>query len=90
MEAAYSNDSKVLARIGDVVMGPGQIRAIVIAIEGTFVTILGVGTNMDTGETAVLPSRWKHKCPASECYFLEKQTLSYSLYFRLAFGLMSE
>ncbi len=76
LEAAYSNDPKVIARIGDVVMGPGDVRAIVIAIDGTFVTILGIGTSKDTGETFVLSSRWTDKCPADRCYYLEKQTLS--------------
>jgi len=77
VEAAYSNNpKKVIARIGDVVMGPGDVRAIVIAIDGTFVTILGIGTSKETGETFVLPTRWTHKCPADRCYYLEKQTLS--------------
>ena len=76
MEAAYSNDPKVIARIGDVVMGPGNVRAIVIAIDGPFVTILGIGTSKDTGETFVLPTRWTDRCPADRCHYLEKQTLS--------------
>jgi hypothetical protein len=76
MEAAYSNDPKVVARIGDVVMGPGNVRAIVIGIDGTFVKILGIGTNIQTGETFVLPTRWIHDCPATECHYLEKQILT--------------
>ncbi len=76
MEAAYSNDPKVIARIGDVVMAPGNVRAIVIAIDGTFVTILGIGTSIETGETFVLTPRWTDKCPANVCHYLEKQTLS--------------
>ncbi len=52
LEAVHSNDPKVVARIGDVVMAPGNVRAIVIAIEGTFVTILGIGTSHETGETS--------------------------------------
>jgi hypothetical protein len=76
VEAAYSNDPKVVARVGDVVIAPGNVRAIVIAIEGTFVTVLGIGTRIETGETFVLPTRWTHNCPADLCHYMDKQTLS--------------
>lgn len=67
--------STIEARIGDVVM-VGSMRGIVIGIEGSFVKILGIGTNVDTGETFVLPQRFVEDYPASQCHYLEKQTLS--------------
>lgn len=72
----YDNKEKTLVRIGDVVMVPGNIRAIVIGIEGTLVKILGIGTSKVTGETFVLQQRYVHDFPVSECYYMEKQTLS--------------
>ena len=75
MDTIYQ-DRKTKARIGDVVMVPGDMRGIVIAIKGTFVTVLGIGTKKDTGETFVLPQRYVHDFPASECHYLEKQTLT--------------
>jgi hypothetical protein len=82
LKARYMGSERE-AMIGDVVIGPGSApsRAIVIAVNGTFVKILGIGTNPD-GETFVLPHpsmrahRWIHDCPAGECHYLEKQTLS--------------
>jgi hypothetical protein len=52
------------------------MRGIVIAIKGTFVTELGIGTNIETGETFVLTPRQILDLPASECVYLEKQTLN--------------
>ena len=75
MEAIYM-DGKTVARIGDVVMTHGHMRGIVISVEGTFVNVLGIGTDMNTGVTAVLPQRYIENCPASNCHCLEKQTLS--------------
>ena len=66
--------SEIKPRIGDVVMVAGM-RGIVIAVDG-FVNVLGIGTDMNTGETFVLPQRFVHKYLASECHYLEKQTLS--------------
>lgn len=76
LEAAYSNNPKVLARISDVVMAPGNVRAIVIGIDGTFIKVLGIATSKETGETFVLKPRWIHDCPATECYYMDKQTLN--------------
>jgi hypothetical protein len=75
VEAIYM-DGKTVARIGDVVMTHGQMRGITIAIEGTFVKVLGIGTDMKTGDTFVLPTRYVEHCPASNCHYLEKQTLT--------------
>ncbi len=75
MDAIYM-DGKTKARIGDVVMTRGQMRGITIAVEETFVRVLGTGTDVNTGVTIVLPTRYVEHCPASECHYLEKQTLS--------------
>jgi hypothetical protein len=69
-------DGKTKPRIGDVVMAPGGMRGIVIGMNGTFVKVLGIGTKLDTGETFVLPQRFVHDYPASDCSYLEKQTLT--------------
>jgi hypothetical protein len=69
-------DEKTIARIGDVVMTHGHMRGITIAVEGTFVRVLGIGTDIKTGVTAVLAQRYVEHCPASSCNYLEKQTLS--------------
>ena len=76
MEATYMGENPTKARVGDVVMAPGNIRGIVIALKGTFVTVLGIGTNMETGDTFVLEHRYVHDFPASECYYMEKQLLN--------------
>ena len=76
MEAVYSNKTKIVARVGDVVMAPGNIRGIVIALEGTFVKVLAIGTSKDTGNTGVLPERYVHSFPANDCHYLDKQTLN--------------
>jgi gentisate 1,2-dioxygenase len=52
------------------------MRGIVIAMDGTFVKVLGIGTSMETGDTFVLPQRYVHDYPAAECHYMEKQTLS--------------
>jgi len=75
VETMYMGN-KVKPRVGDVVMTPGNMRGIVIGIEGTFVTVLGIGTSKETGDTFVLPQRYVHDFPASDCYYLEKQTLN--------------
>ena len=51
----YYMNQKGVAQLGDIVMGPGNVRAIVVAIRGTFVTIVGIGVKKDSGEVAVLP-----------------------------------
>ncbi len=77
MDAIYMNDGKqIKAGIGDVVMAPGNMRGIVIGVKGTFVTVLGIGTSMETGDTFVLSPRFIHDYPASECIYMEKQTLN--------------
>jgi hypothetical protein len=76
VEAIYMGDKNIAARVGDVVMSPGNVRAIVIAIKAPFVTVLGIGTNKDTGDTFVLPQRYIHDFPAGECYYMEKQLLN--------------
>jgi hypothetical protein len=69
-------NDKIAARIGDVVMAPGNMRGIVIAVDGTMVKVLGIGTSKETGATFVLPQRYVHDYPASQCLYLEKQTLN--------------
>jgi hypothetical protein len=80
MEAIYMNKDKdekqIKAGIGDVVMAPGNIRGIVMEVKGTFVTVLAIGTSKDTGDTYVLNPRYIHDFPASDCFYLEKQTLN--------------
>jgi hypothetical protein len=72
----YNDKAKTAVRIGDVVMVPGNMRGIVIAIQGTFVTVLGIGTKIETGETFVLPQRYVHDFPVSDCSYMPKQTLN--------------
>lgn len=72
----YGGDEKRVPQIGDVVMVPGNIRAIVIGIPGTFVKILAIGTRKETGETFVLQPTFVHDFPVSECIYMKKQTLS--------------
>jgi hypothetical protein len=77
MDATYMGDKATVARMGDVVMAPGNIRGIVIAVKGTFVTVLAIATSKETGETFVLTPRYIHDFPASDCSYMEKQTLSW-------------
>jgi hypothetical protein len=70
-------DGKQEARIGDVVSANG-VRGIVVAIDGTFVNVLAIGTSKETGDTFVLPQRHIDKLPASRCHYLEKQILNLS------------
>jgi hypothetical protein len=72
----YNNKEKTAVRIGDVVMAPGAMRGIVIGIQGTFVKVLGIGTSKDTGDSFVLPQRYVHDFPVSECSYMPKQTLN--------------
>ena len=74
MEPLYMGDRHIKARIGDVVIGPGDVRGIVIGMNGTFVKLLAIGTSKETGDTVVL--RYVHDYPASQCTYLEKQTLN--------------
>ena len=67
-------DRHIKARIGDVVIGPGDVRGIVIGMKGTCVKVLAIGTSKETGDTVVL--RYVHDYPASQCMSLEKQTLN--------------
>jgi hypothetical protein len=76
VEAMYMGDKKIVAGVGDVVMAPGSIRGIVIAVNGTFVKFLAIGTKLATGETFVLTPRFIHDFPAGECHYLEKQLLN--------------
>jgi hypothetical protein len=75
-EAAYMGENGIRPRVGDVVMAPGNMRGIVIAVKGSFVTVLGIGTKLETGETFVLPQRFVHEYPARDCSYIEKQTLT--------------
>ena len=75
-DAIYMGEKGIRARIGDVVMAPGNMRGIVIALKGSFVTVLGIGTKIETGETFVLPQRFVHDYPANDCSYMEKQTLN--------------
>ena len=77
MEAIYMGKEPIVARIGDVVVVPNNMRGIVIAVDGTFVRVLGIVTSKVTGDTTVLEPRLIHDCPASQCTYLEKQTLNY-------------
>lgn len=74
-EAVYT-DGKTKARVGDVVVAPGNVRVITIALAGISVKVLGIGTDEKTGNTFVLPQRFVHDYPASECVYLEKQILN--------------
>lgn len=74
MKAVYM-DGKREAQIGDVVM-VNSMRGIVISVDGTSVSILGIGTSKETGDTFVLPQRHIEKVPASRCYYMEKQVLN--------------
>jgi hypothetical protein len=80
MEAVYmakkEEDKPRVAVVGDVVMGPGFIRGIVITVKGTFVTVLAIGTSKESGDTFVLTPRFIHDFPASDCSYMEKQTLN--------------
>jgi hypothetical protein len=73
MQAIYAGGKR--ARIGDVVMAPGNLRGIVIAITGTFVLVLAIGTS-ETGDAVVLTPHCICDFPASDCSYLEKQTLN--------------
>jgi hypothetical protein len=68
VDATYMGEKHIAARVGDVVMAPGNMRGIVIAVKGISVTVLGIGTSKDTGDTFVLPQRFVHDYPASECH----------------------
>jgi hypothetical protein len=71
-EAVYMNHKKrIVARVGDIVMGPGQVRSRVTAVTGAMVAILKIS---DDGTDSV--PRWEHHCPADQCLYLEKQTLA--------------
>ena len=74
VEPTCMGDKQIKARIGDVVMAPGNMRGIVIGMDGTFVKVLGIGTSKETGDTFVLPQRFVHDYLASQCMYLEKQT----------------
>lgn len=74
MKAVYS-DGNHEARIGDVV-SVRAMRGIVISVDGTFVSVLGIGTSKETGETFVLPERNIEKVPATECHYMEKQVFN--------------
>jgi len=73
----YSDEEKTVVRIGDVVMAPGGMRGIVIGINGGFVKVLGIGTSKETGDTFILPERFVHDFPASDCMYMKKQTLNW-------------
>jgi hypothetical protein len=68
-------DGKQEAQIGDVVAF-NNMRGIVIAVDGTFVNVLGIATSKETGDTFVLPQRHIEKLPASRCHYMEKQVLN--------------
>lgn len=76
MEGTYMGDKAIAPRIGDVVMSPGDVRGIVIGVKELFVTVLGIATSKETGDTFVLPQRYIHDFPASECHYMEKQLLN--------------
>jgi hypothetical protein len=55
---------------------PGICGESGIGIKETFVTVLGIGTSKNTGDTFVLPQRYVHDFPAQDCTYMEKQTLN--------------
>lgn len=75
MDSVYT-DGKTKARVGDVVMAPGNMRGIVINVKESFVRVLGIGTSVETGDTFVLPQRYVHDFLAGDCMYMEKQTLN--------------
>jgi hypothetical protein len=76
MDETYS-DNKTKPRIGDVVMGPGTIRGIVIEVKDTFVKVLAIATRKETGDTFVLPQRFVHDVPVADCMYMEPQRLNF-------------
>ena len=66
MEPLYMND-RGIAKVGNIVMMPGYVRGVVIAVKGTFVRIRAFGYK-DTGEKVWL--NFVHDFPASQCVFL--------------------
>ena len=76
MEAIYMNKKPIVAGVGDVVMTPGNVRGIVIVVDGIQVRVLAIATKKETGETFVLTPRFIHEYPASECYYMENQMLN--------------
>jgi hypothetical protein len=72
----YGSGQKRVPQIGDVVMVPVNIRAIVIGIREPIVKILGIATSIETGVTTVLQPPYVHDVPISECHYMEKQTLN--------------
>ncbi len=76
MEATYMGEKAIAASVGDVVMAPGDVRGIVIAVNGVSVKILGIGTSIKTGDTFVLNPPYIHDYPASQCHYMEKQILN--------------
>jgi hypothetical protein len=77
VQATYKGEKTIVAGIGDVVMAPGNMRAIVNGVNGTSVKVLGIGTSKETLDTFVLPPRFIHDYPASQCHCMEKQTLNW-------------
>jgi len=67
-------DGKQEARIGDVVSF-NNMRGIVLSVDGTSVSVLGIGTSKETGDTFVLPQRYTETLPASRCLYLDGQFL---------------
>ena len=77
MVAIYAGEKAITAQIGDVVMVPGNVRGIVIGLEGTFVKVLAIGTGKETGDTFVLKPTFIHDFPVSDCSYMAKQTLNW-------------
>jgi hypothetical protein len=73
LEPSYMN-GKGVAKIGHIVMTPGNVRALVTGIDGTFLRVHGFGTHKETGELVILA--WVYDLPAGECILLEDQALS--------------
>jgi hypothetical protein len=76
MAAIYMGAKGIKAEVGDVVLAPGNIRSIVIAVKDTFVTVMAIGTNFKTGDTFVLSPRFIKDFPANECHYMENQSLN--------------
>jgi hypothetical protein len=76
MGATYMGEKAIVASVGDVVMSPGNVRAIVIAVNGVSVKVLGIGTDTRSGDTFVLKPTYIHDYPASECHYIERQFLN--------------
>jgi len=76
VEAIYMGEKSREASVGDFVMTEGNVRAIVIAVNGISVKIVGVKIDKTTGDSIILNPLYIHDLPASQCHYSEKQALN--------------